>query len=93
MTLKKIKAQKARMEGNVHSIAGETIHQTRPEGRKDKMHTSQTGGYLAHRRRQKAQETKEEATFSALADAMFGGQNAPRGRCKGNFSTAKDRRQ
>ena len=91
MTLKKIKAQKARMEGNVHSIAGETIHQTRPEGRKDKMHTSQTGGYLPHRRLQKARETKQEASFDALADAMFGGQNAPRGRCKGNFCTAEDR--
>ena len=79
------------MEGNVHSIAGETIHQTRPEGRKDKMHTSQTGGYLAHRRLQKARETKQEASFDALADAMFGGQNAPRGRCKGNFCTAEDR--
>ena len=78
------------MEGNLHSVAGETMHQTRPEGRKDKMHASQTGGHLAHSRQQKAQETKEEASFGALADAMFGGQNAPRGRRKGNFCTAED---
>ena len=36
------------MEGNLHSVAGETMHQTRPEGKKDKMHTSQTGRHLAH---------------------------------------------
>ena len=89
-TLQEIKAQKARMEANLHSIGG-TMHQTRPEGRKDKMHTSQTGGHLTDSRQQKAQETKEEAGFSALPDAMFGGQNAPRGRCKGNFCTAEDR--
>ena len=47
-TLQKIKAQKARMEGNLHSVAGETRHQTRPEGRKDKMHSGQAGWHLAH---------------------------------------------
>ena len=36
------------MEGNLHSVAGETMHQMRPEGRKDKMHTGQKGGPLAH---------------------------------------------
>ena len=75
----------------MHSVAGETMHETRPEGRKDKMHANQTGGHLAHRRRQKARETKQEASFGALADAIFGGQNAARGGCKGNFCTAEDR--
>ena len=50
VTLQKIKAQKARMEGTLHSVAEETMHQTRPEGRKDKIHTSLAGGHLAHRR-------------------------------------------
>ena len=79
------------MEGNLHSVTGETMHQTRPEGRKDKIHTSQAGGDFAHRRQQKAWATKQEASLGALADAMFGGQNAPRGPCKGNFCTAEDR--
>ena len=63
-TLQKIKAQKARMEGNLHSIAGETMHQTRPAGRKDKMHTGQTGGHLAHH--SKALGKRGRRTVSAL---------------------------
>ena len=43
-----MKAQKARMEGNLHSLAGQTLHQTRPQRRKDKMHVDQTEGHLAH---------------------------------------------
>ena len=34
---------------------------------------------------------KQEDNLGALADAMFGGENAPRGRWKGNFCTAEDR--
>ena len=63
-TLQKIKAQKARMEGNLYSIAGETMHQTRHVGRKDKMHTGQTGGHLAHH--SKALGTQGRRTVSAL---------------------------
>ena len=70
ITLQKIKAQKTRMEGNLHSVAGETMHQTRPEGRKDKIHTSQAGGHLAHRR-QKDWEMKQEASLGAQADAVW----------------------
>ena len=40
---------------------------------------------------QNARETRREDSFSALADTTFGGQNAPRGWCKGNFCTAEDR--
>ena len=63
-TLKKIKAQKARMEGNLHSVAGETMHQRRPEGRKDKMHTGQTGAHLAHH--SKMLRKRGRRTVSAL---------------------------
>ena len=73
-------------------IAGKTIHQTRPERRKVKMDTRQTGGHLTHRRRQNTGKTRQEDSFGSLADTIFGGQNAPRGGwCKGNFCTAKDR--
>ena len=58
------------MEGNLHSVAGETMHQTRPEGRKDKIHTSQAGGHLAHRR-QKDWEMNQEASLGAQADAVW----------------------
>ena len=69
-TLQMIKVQKARMEGNLHSVTGETIHQRRPEGRNDKMHTSQTGGHLAQCRRQNAGDAKEEDSFDGLAADM-----------------------
>ena len=66
------------MEGNLHSVAGETVHQTRPDdgrfhARKDKMQTSQTGGHLAHRRRQNTWEARQRAALSGWGE---GGQNA-----------------
>ena len=51
-TLEEIKAQKARLENKMHSVAGETMHLARHESRfqptTDKMKTSQAAGHLAH---------------------------------------------
>ena len=84
-TLKKLKAQMARMEGNLHSVAGGTMHQTRLEDIKDahkpdrsKSCTLQTikgskneaGGQFPHSSRRYVWRTKC---------------------CKGNFCTAEDR--